>query len=72
MSDHRDDTALDVTPVEGAGSDDRQEARAAFAERLADIESLPLESRASAFGEVHDDLRAVLEGTSGDVGPRGR
>ncbi|ROS54057.1 hypothetical protein [Frigoribacterium sp. PhB24] len=66
-ADHRGDTDLDVV-----GPDDPQEARPPFAAGLDEIESLPLASRAEAFGEIHDELRAVLEGTAGDGGQAGR
>jgi hypothetical protein len=77
MSDQPDDLVSDradhgVAPSDGVGADDVQEARVAMLERVAAIESLPLASRADAFGEVHDELRAVLEGTTGDVGRGGR
>lgn len=45
---------------------DRQEALAGLSGRLHDIESRPLAARADAFAEVHDDLRAVLEGADHD------
>ncbi|WP_156357352.1 hypothetical protein [Frigoribacterium sp. Leaf263] len=35
--------------------------------RLRDIEQQPLVSRAAAFGELHDDLRRVLEGAGDDT-----
>lgn len=33
--------------------------------RLAVIDDQPLESRAAAFTQIHDELRATLEDTSG-------
>ncbi|NRD27769.1 hypothetical protein [Frigoribacterium sp. VKM Ac-2836] len=53
-------------------ADDRQEARAGFGARLHDIEARPLASRAEAFGQIHDELRAVLEGTPDGTGQGGR
>lgn len=76
--DHPDETALDGTPSgitpRGAvpDADERQEALAGWSDRVADIESQPLASRAAAFGGVHDELRAVLEGTTDDSGRDGR
>jgi hypothetical protein len=76
--DHPDETAPDGTPsgTTPRGTvpdvDERQEARAGWSDRVADIESLPLASRAAAFGAVHDELRAVLEGTTDDSGRDGR
>ncbi|MBF4599188.1 hypothetical protein ITJ55_00015 [Frigoribacterium sp. VKM Ac-1396] len=76
--DHHDETAPDGTPSgftrRGAvpDADEPQEARAGWSDRVAEIESLPLESRAAAFGGVHDELRAVLEGTTDDSGRGGR
>jgi len=64
---HRDDTDHDIV-----GADDLQEARAGAGARLADIEAQPLASRAEAFAEIHDELRAVLEGTPDDSGQGGR
>ncbi|WP_396600227.1 hypothetical protein [Frigoribacterium sp. R86507] len=72
MSDHPDATVRGDNDLDVVDAADRQEARVASATRLADIESLPLASRAQAFGEVHDELRAVLEGTTGDTGQGGR
>jgi hypothetical protein len=43
-------------------SDDLDEA---LVSRIALIEERPLEDRAAAFGAVHDELRAVLEGADG-------
>jgi hypothetical protein len=37
--------------------------------RIADVEALPLEDRAAAYGQLHDSLRDHLEG--GDV-PRSK
>ncbi|KQS20828.1 hypothetical protein [Frigoribacterium sp. Leaf186] len=77
--DHPDETAPDGTPSGATpqvaavpDADERQEARAGWSDRVADIESQPLASRAAAFGAVHDELRAVLEGTTDDSGRDGR
>jgi len=78
--DHPDETAVDGTPpgtvrrgvVPDAGVDEAEEARAGWSARAADIESRPLASRATAFAVVHDELRAVLEGTTTDTGQGGR
>lgn len=77
MSDQPDDLVPDrtdrgVAPSDGLQADGVEEARVAMLERVAYIESLPLASRADAFADVHDELRAVLEGTTGDVGRGGR
>jgi hypothetical protein len=38
-----------------------EEAVAGLASRLRSVEGLPLDQRAAAFAEVHDELRAALE-----------
>lgn len=76
--DHPDETAPDGTPSgitpwgTAPDADERQEARDGWSDRVADIESQPLASRAASFGAVHDELRAVLEGTTDDSGRDGR
>lgn len=76
--DHPDETVPDGTPSgitpwgTASDADERQEAQAVWAARASDIEAQPLASRAAAFGAVHDELRAVLEGTTDDFGRDGR
>jgi hypothetical protein len=48
----------------------RSEAIEGLEARLRDIEQQPLASRAAAFGEMHDDLRRVLEGAGDDASAR--
>ncbi|VXC13194.1 hypothetical protein [Frigoribacterium sp. 9N] len=72
MSDHPDATVRDDTDLDVVDAADRQEAQVASAEQLSGIESLPLASRAEAFAAIHDELRAVLEGTTDDIGQGGR
>ena len=72
MSDHPDALVLGDTDLDVVDAADRQEARVESAARLADIESQPLASRAQGFEQVHDELRAVLEGTTDDTGQGGR
>ncbi|MDY0893196.1 hypothetical protein [Frigoribacterium sp. CFBP9030] len=49
---------------------DQTEAVEGLEARLLQIEQQPLGDRAAAFGEVHDELRDVLEGAAAD-GPEG-
>ncbi|MFF1574671.1 hypothetical protein ACFVWR_18170 [Leifsonia sp. NPDC058292] len=50
---------------DAAGASDAAGAEAALVSRLNLIEDQPLASRADAYSQVHDELRAELEG--GDV-----
>jgi hypothetical protein len=58
-----DNGGPDVTP---AGSQ-RDEESGALATRLRAIEDQPLETRAEALAQVHDELRSMLE--AGDARP---
>ncbi|WP_291050374.1 hypothetical protein [Herbiconiux sp.] len=51
----------DAIETEGAGADD------ALLPRLRVIEQQPLDQRATAYAQVHDELKARLEG--GDTSP---
>jgi hypothetical protein len=42
-----------------------EEAGAELAPRLRSVETLPLEQRAAAFADLHDELRAALEASDG-------
>jgi hypothetical protein len=53
----------EVTPA----SDSRDDEPSALVTRLRVIEDQPLESRAAALAQVHDELRAMLE--AGDARP---
>lgn len=46
----------------------RPELDEALLSRLALIDEQPLESRAAAFRQLHDELREQLEATDGDAG----
>ncbi|CAN5222139.1 hypothetical protein BH11ACT2_BH11ACT2_17490 [soil metagenome] len=52
---------MDDTADESRG-DDFQNDSDALVTRLRVIEDQPLESRAAAFGQLHDELQATLEG----------
>lgn len=44
-----------------APADDRQEAVPGLVARLALVDAQPLEERAAAYADLHDELRTVLE-----------
>lgn len=52
-------TPADVEAVADAVSDEETDA---LLSRLRLIEDQPLDSRAAAFAQIHDELRAALEG----------
>jgi len=52
---------MDDSAGQPAAPGDDEEARVGLADRLADIEARPLDARASAFAELHDELRRALE-----------
>jgi len=56
-------------PAVGA---DRPEAVRGLEARLRTIEAAPLEARAAAYAEVHDELRGTLEGSTGSTDAGGR
>jgi len=66
------DTADTDSALDGVPSRHPEEALAGLSERLSLIESRPLDTRAEEFGRVHDELRAVLEGSTPVAGQGGR
>jgi hypothetical protein len=50
---------------EATRADDRPTAVPGLAARLRQVEASPVESRADSFAALHDELRDVLEGTTG-------
>jgi hypothetical protein len=56
------DAAADAVDAEARDDADRDEETDALLSRLRLIEDQPLDARAAAFTQVHDELRAALEG----------
>jgi hypothetical protein len=58
------ETAADVAPADAEAREDaeRNDETDALLSRLRLIEDQPLDARAAAFTQVHDELRAALEG----------
>jgi hypothetical protein len=54
--------AADAVDAEARDDADRDEETDALLSRLRLIEDQPLDARAAAFTQVHDELRAALEG----------
>jgi len=54
------------TPADGA-SDAEEQGTDALLSRLRVIEDQPLDRRASAFAQIHDELQAALEGGDAPV-----
>lgn len=59
------DNAKPVAPQNDTQGSDMQDSDALL-ERLAVIEGQPLESRADAFGQLHEELQRELEGGHAD------
>ncbi|PPF54229.1 hypothetical protein C5C13_13900 [Clavibacter michiganensis] len=66
MSDDPDDSAR-AGSAPGPDSDDGRDVAEELVSRLQLIEEQPLGDRAAAFGLLHDELRARLEGGDGAV-----
>jgi hypothetical protein len=57
-----DETEVEAVDAEARDDADRDQETDALLSRLRLIEDQPLDARAAAFTQVHDELRAALEG----------
>ena len=60
--DDETEQSSDAVDAEARAETDRDDENDALLSRLRLIEDQPLEARAAAFTQVHDELRAALEG----------
>lgn len=57
-----DETVTNASPIPTGASAEPQAENDALLSRLRVIEDQPLESRADAYSQIHDQLRSTLEG----------